>query len=130
MNLTYIEKYARIHVTKGEISVKILENYKNKKIEKVLEKAGDNVTGLVDLIGDKEPSLLFYLMADKLIYLLDNNPEKAISKKGIELRKLILLFLLLYLREVILMYLIFPQHLILMTTILILISNGLYNSKF
>ena len=67
--------------------MEMIERYKDKKIEKILDKAGDNITGLVDLTGDKEPSMLFYLLADKLLYLLDTNPEATISKKGIELRK-------------------------------------------
>lgn len=85
--MTYSKKYASILATKGGISVNILEGYKNKKLEKVLEKAEDSITGLVDLIGDKNPSMLFYLLADKLIYLLDNDPKKCFSKEGIELRK-------------------------------------------
>ncbi len=58
-----------------------------KKIEKILAKYGDRINSLTDLIGDDEPSELFYLLADKLSYLMENDPDMVLSKKGIERRK-------------------------------------------
>ena len=58
-----------------------------KKIEKILAKYGDRINSLTDLIGDDEPSDLFYFLADKLSYLMDNDPDKVLSKNGVEVRK-------------------------------------------
>ena len=65
----------------------LLEKYKNFKLNKILTEANSNITNLSDLTANEEPAMVFYLLADKLIYLLDNNPEIAISKTGIKLRK-------------------------------------------
>lgn len=62
------------------------ENIKQKKLEKILDKH-KNITGINDLTAGDEPSLLFYILADKLSYLLENNPDEVLSKKGIEIRK-------------------------------------------
>lgn len=65
----------------------LLENWKNQQLAKILETQKENITGIKDLIGDDEPSLLFYILADKLGYLLDENYEKTLSSKGIEIRR-------------------------------------------
>lgn len=62
------------------------ETFKSKKIEKILSNQ-QNITGINDLTAGDEPSLLFYILADKLGYLLENNPDKVLSKKGVEIRK-------------------------------------------
>ena len=64
----------------------MIESFKKKRLEKILDKH-NNITGLNDLTGGNEPSWLFYILADKLGYLLENNPDEVLSKKGIEIRK-------------------------------------------
>lgn len=58
----------------------------NKRIQKIIEKYGDNITGIRDLTGDAEPSALFYLLADKLSYLLETDVDKVISQGGVSIR--------------------------------------------
>lgn len=65
----------------------LLEKWKNKQLEKIIEKSGENITSIKDFTASDEPSLLFYILADKLNYLLDNNPDIALSKEGVMLRK-------------------------------------------
>lgn len=64
-----------------------INDYKEKKLKKIIEKTGNNITGIRDFTAGEEPSLLFYFLADKLNYLLDNNPQVAISKTGVKIRK-------------------------------------------
>ncbi len=64
-----------------------MENYKKKQLDKIIRKTENNITGISDLTAEKDPSLLFYLLADKLSYLLENDPGKVISKSGVKLRK-------------------------------------------
>lgn len=65
----------------------IIKKWKDKQIEKILEKSGDNITSITDFTAGEEPTLLFYILADKLNYLLKNNPEQALSEKGVQIRK-------------------------------------------
>lgn len=60
-----------------------------KKLDEILLKYDGHIGDIKDLIGDDEPSKLFYFIADKLSYLLDDNPENVISEKGIKNRKVI-----------------------------------------
>lgn len=60
---------------------------KEEKLKKILDKYGDRINGSTDLLADGEPSKEFYFIADKLSYLMDNNPENVLSEKGIERRK-------------------------------------------
>ncbi len=62
------------------------ENMKEANIEKILQKYDGAITGLQDLTGDEYPSWFFYIFANQLSYLLDTNPEVAISEKGIKIR--------------------------------------------
>lgn len=64
-----------------------IDDYKEKKLKKIIEKTGNNITGIRDFTAGEKPSLLFYFLADKLNYLLDNNPQVAISKTGVKIRK-------------------------------------------
>lgn len=58
------------------------------KIEELLEKYKDHLTGFSDLVGDTGiPSNMFYFNMKHFGYLLEDDPEKVISKKGILLRK-------------------------------------------
>lgn len=66
---------------------KLLENWKKNKIRKIEEMSGENITSITDFTAGKEPSFLFYILADKLNYLLKNNPDEALSEKGIKIRK-------------------------------------------
>lgn len=45
------------------------------------------VTGLSDLAADIPPSALFYLLADRLYYLLNESPEIVVTEKGVKCRK-------------------------------------------
>ena len=58
-----------------------------KTVEKILKKYDDHITGLRDLTGDAPPSKLFFFLADRLSYMLDDNPERVVTKKGIAYRR-------------------------------------------
>ncbi len=60
---------------------------KEQKINRILDKYGSMVTGLSDLAADIPPSALFYLLADKLSYLLDESPEAVVTEKGVKRRR-------------------------------------------
>lgn len=60
-----------------------------RKLEAILQKYGGMVTGLSDLAADAPPSALFYLLADKLSYLLTAGPEEAVSPEGVRRRRMI-----------------------------------------
>ena len=65
----------------------IIDKWKEKQLKKIIEKTGNNITGIKDFTAGENPSLLFYLLGDKFNYLLDNNPQTAISKTGVILRR-------------------------------------------
>lgn len=54
-----------------------------RELEAILQKYDGVITGLQDLTADESPSRLFYILANKLSYLLDNDPETAILVKDI-----------------------------------------------
>jgi len=58
-----------------------------KKLNKILLKYNGSITGANDLTADAKPSVLFYFLADRLSYLLDNDPQKVVSAKGITWRR-------------------------------------------
>lgn len=58
-----------------------------KKLNKILQKYNGIITGANDLTAGAEPSALFYFLADHLCYLLDNDPQKVVSAKGIAWRR-------------------------------------------
>lgn len=60
---------------------------KQRKIDAILKKYEGLITGLNDLTAGDPPSEIFYLLADKLSYLLKPDVEIAISKKGVERRR-------------------------------------------
>lgn len=60
---------------------------KEQKIDSILNKYGNMVTGLSDLAADMPPSKLFYFLADRLSYLLDENPEAVITERGVKCRR-------------------------------------------
>lgn len=57
------------------------------KLHKLLQKYNGLITSSNDLTGGETPSALFYLLADKLSYLLDPAPKKVISPKGVIRRR-------------------------------------------
>ena len=65
----------------------MLNEKQNLAVEKILSKYGNQIDDIRDLIGDDEPSKLFYLLADKLSYLMSENPNDILSESGIERRK-------------------------------------------
>lgn len=60
---------------------------KQQKISTILKKYNGVITGLKDLTGDKPPSALFFLLADRLSYLLDLDEKNAISSKEVKRRR-------------------------------------------
>lgn len=60
---------------------------REQKLTAILNKYGAMVTGLSDLAADIPPSALFYLLADKLCYLLDESPEVVVTEKGVKCRR-------------------------------------------
>lgn len=59
----------------------------NKRLDKILLKYDGLITGANDLTAGISPSKLFYFLANHLSYLLDPDPEKTISAKGIARRR-------------------------------------------
>jgi 1-acyl-sn-glycerol-3-phosphate acyltransferase len=65
----------------------LLENYKKEKLEQIKEEQKENIRNINDLTAGDEPSLLFYILAEKLGYLLSNDPSKCLSEDSISLRR-------------------------------------------
>lgn len=68
---------------KGESNVSL----KQQKIDAIMKKYEGIITGPQDLTAGDPPSALFFLLADKLSYLLTADTESAISPKGVERRR-------------------------------------------
>lgn len=66
---------------------KIIDSWKQKKYKKIENMSGDKITSMTDFTAGEEPTTLFYLLGDKLNYLLKNDPDKVLSKKGVNRRK-------------------------------------------
>lgn len=64
-----------------------MTNREQKKIDKIVNKFGDKVKNINDLTGGKEPSKMFYILANTLDYLLDTDPNVCIKKYGVKIRK-------------------------------------------
>lgn len=60
---------------------------KQRKFEAILKKYDNVITGSNDLTAGSPPSALFFLLADKLSYLLSPDENDAISRKGVERRR-------------------------------------------
>lgn len=56
-------------------------------LDRILSKYDGLITGPSDMLAGKPASSLFYLLADKLSYLMDVDPEKTISQKGVLRRR-------------------------------------------
>lgn len=63
------------------------ESFKEYQIKKILKRQEGNIQNIHDLIGDKGPSNMFFLLANTLGYLLDNDIDSTISKRGVEIRR-------------------------------------------
>lgn len=64
-----------------------LQKLKEKKLLEIEQRLEGKITSIDDLIAGEDPTLLFYILADSLDYLLDVDPEKTISEKGIKARQ-------------------------------------------
>lgn len=61
--------------------------WKEKQIEKILTAMGSSVTGLSDIVGDGEPSALFYISADWMAYLMSGKTEDVLSERTVRIRR-------------------------------------------
>lgn len=59
-----------------------------KRIEKKYQEMG-SIDTIKDLIGDGDPSLLFFLQIRLFGYLLNNDPDKTVSNLGVKIRRAI-----------------------------------------
>lgn len=59
------------------------------KDKKIFARLGDSVTGPSDLLGNREPSKLFYPMTACFARLLSCVPEKMVSKRSLACRRLL-----------------------------------------
>lgn len=60
---------------------------KERKVDTILKKYDGMITGLNDLTAGNPPSTLFYILADKLSYLLNADEKIAINPKGVKRRR-------------------------------------------
>lgn len=56
-------------------------------IDKKLNKYSDSITKKEDIFAEKKPTMFFKLFGKRLLYLLSNNPEDVLSKKGVQRRQ-------------------------------------------
>lgn len=59
----------------------MFEKLKEKRIQQILAAHEGQITGLVDLIADKEPSLLFYLFATRYSKLMQENASEECKRE-------------------------------------------------
>ena len=60
---------------------------KEEQLNKIFSKYQDCLEENRDLYADEDPSFWFYPLANIFSFLMDNDPEKVISKEGVEIRK-------------------------------------------
>ena len=65
----------------------MFEKQKEKRLQKILAANEGQITGLVDLIADQEPSLLFYLFGMRYSKLMQSNIDEESLKKAIIIRR-------------------------------------------
>lgn len=65
----------------------LLEIFKEKQMQKILASCGANITSINDFTAGEEPPLIFYILADKLGYLLENDPDLTVSEIGVQIRR-------------------------------------------
>ena len=57
------------------------------QVEKILNKYNNSLLKKEDIFAEKNPSLFFKLLGKRFLYLLSNDVNKTISKKGIRRRQ-------------------------------------------
>ena len=62
---------------------------KQDKFDRIISKYDGHIENACDIVGDGEPSALFYILADKLSFLLEDDPEKVLSHNGMKTREFI-----------------------------------------
>ena len=55
--------------------------------EKLLTKYSDSLTDISDLTAGEAPGIMFYILTTCFGYLLENDPDKVVSRKGVEIRR-------------------------------------------
>lgn len=68
---------------------RMLRSLKEKELKRIEDKYKDSIVSIKDLIGDGEPSLLFFFQIRMFGYLLENDPDKTISELGVKIRRFI-----------------------------------------
>lgn len=61
--------------------------WREKKLKRICYKMGDSITGLTDITGSTKPSPLFYLLADRMSYLLAGDADQVLSESTVRLRR-------------------------------------------
>ncbi len=61
--------------------------FRENQIEKILIRQEGNISNIHDLIGDGDPSWLFFILANKLGYLLDPDVDSTITEYGVKWRR-------------------------------------------
>ena len=64
-----------------------IDHLLDKKLDLIFAKYEGHIESRSDLLGDYGPSPLFYIMADRFSYLLDDNPDKVLSEKSVIVRR-------------------------------------------
>lgn len=65
----------------------LFEHAKERQLDKILEKYGDNISNINDLTAGEDPSLLFYILVNKFGYLLEPESLKGQSVDAIKVRR-------------------------------------------
>ena len=55
--------------------------------EKLLTKYSESLTDISDLTAGENPGIMFYILTTCFGYLLENDPDKVVSRKGVENRR-------------------------------------------
>jgi len=63
------------------------KSLKEKKLDEIYEKYKENLTSIEDLTAGDDPNLLFFLWVKLFGFMLDDNPDKTISERGVKNRK-------------------------------------------
>lgn len=64
-----------------------MNKFKSKLLNEIEEKYSPSLSNISDLTAGDDPKLLFFINAILFGYMLDSDPNKTISKKGIDIRK-------------------------------------------
>ena len=61
--------------------------WQEKQLNRICNKMGDSITGLADITGGAKPSPLFYLLADRMAYLMSGDADRILSERTVRLRR-------------------------------------------